>query len=705
MRVETGEPTDDIFAATSLGGRAYIQAKNSLNLGTSATSEFGKTVTQLADQYLACRDGDDGRTPLDPDNDRLVIAVGTGASGTVRESLRSVLDRVRDWPADKPLLDAASRDTEKNALKTTIAHINSSVTARDGHVPDDDELRRILSLITVSTYDFASADGAAQRAAVGLLRTSIVTDTNRAGDAWNALLAAVTANAAGQSGLDRHRAQKSCGARRSRSSPPAATARTSRPCAHAQPAPSPSSRTRRHRAERRPRQDHPRRPASAPQPGLQKSCLVVGDPGGGKSATMYEFALLAQAAGNDVVALAADQLDSGSLGSLRTELNLDHDVLDVLESWPTQRGVLLIDALDAARGDGTEQALLELIAAVRRHAPLWTVVASIRRFDLCYNHNLRSLFPLDDAVAGDPYLDHEFFDVSHFCVAHLSDGELAKLADLMPNVHGFLQNATDEMCHLVRTPFNLRLLAQLLDADIGHDELHPITTQLQLLDRYWQLRVLEPAATADLREALLRRVCELIVSTRSVRVHRADIQAEPTLLPALHDTLSLQVLVENAAADGTADRDILAFAHHVLLDYAAARVLLRHRDAATVTAALVDDRQMSIVIRPSLDLHLRWLWSRNDDHSDFWELVFAIAEQPDMEIATVVGTGVTAELARTLGDLVPLIAAIRSDDDARRVLGEQTLGHVLASVQTLDLGFVGAQAGPWAALAAELSTT
>jgi hypothetical protein len=706
VRVETGEPTDDTFAATSLGGRAYIQAKNSLDLGTPESSEFGKTITQLTEQYLTCRDGEDSRTPLDPDKDRLIIAVGTGASGTIRESLRTVLDRVRDWPADKPLLDAASGDAEQKALETTIAHINRAVAASDQHQPADDELRRILSLITVSTHDFAGYDGAAQRAALTLLSTSVVADTNRAGDAWNALHVVVTANAAGQSGLDRHRAQEIL----RRESIALVAPRSYREDIA-------TLRTRTDRtlvvladlADIALRDGRAKIAREAPQALLSltenTSCLVVGDPGGGKSATLYEFALLARATGADVVALAADQLDSGSLGSLRTELNLDRDVLDVLENWPTERGVLLIDALDAARGDGTQQALLDLIAAVRRHAPQWTVVASIRRFDLRHNHNIRSLFPAENAVAADPYVDPEFVDLSHFCVAQLSDGELAQLADVMPNVHAFLENATEQMHRLVRTPFNLRLLAQLLDADIAPDELHPITTQLQLLERYWQLRVLEPAATADLREALLRRVCELIVSTRSMRVHRADIQGEPALLPALNETLSLQLLVENTGADGTVDRDILGFAHHVLLDYAAARVLLRHRNATDVTAALVADRQMSIVIRPSLDLHLSWLWSRADEHDAFWELVFAIAEQPDMEIATVVGTSVAAELARTLDDLQPLIAAIRSEDNDRRVLGEKTLGHVLASVETLDLGFVGTHAGPWAALAAELSAT
>lgn len=705
VRIETSEPTDDIFASTSLGGRAYIQAKNSLDLGTSATSEFGKAVAQLAEQYLACRDGDDGRTQLDPDIDRLILAVGSGASGTVRESLRGVLDRVRTWPDDKPLLAVACSELEKKAVETTITHINRTVAARDGHSPADDELRRILSLIRVSVRDFAGDDGAAQREALHLLRASVVADNDRAGDAWNALLAGVTSNAAGQSGLDRHRAQDVL--RREsialiapasyREDIAALAAHTGRTLSVLEDLADIALRDGRAKIAR----DAPGALARLTE---NASCLVVGEPGGGKSATLYEFAQLAQSAGTDLVALAADQLDSGSLGSLRTELNLTHDILDVLENWPTERGILVIDALDAARGDGTQAALLDLIQAVRRHAPQWTVVASIRRFDLRHNHNVRNLFPLRDAVAYEPYVDAEFIALSHFCVAELTDTELAQLADLAPNVHVFLQNATDQMRRLVRTPFNLRLLAQLLDADIEPDELHPIATQLELLERYWQLRVLEPVETADLREALLRRVCELIVESRSMRVHRADIQSNPALLPALPEVLSLQLLVESTLDDGVVDRDILAFAHHVLLDYAAARLVLR-RDPASVAAMLAADKQMSIVIRPSLDLHLRWLWSRSADHSAFWDLVFAIAEQADMEIATIIGTSVAAEMARTLADLAPLIDAVRSDNLTRQTLGEQVLGHVLASVDTLDLGFVGAHAGPWAALAAELSST
>jgi hypothetical protein len=260
------------------------------------------------------------------------------------------------------------------------------------------------------------------------------------------------------------------------------------------------------------------------------------------------------------------------------------------------------------------------------------------------------------------------------------------------------------MRELARVPFNLRILAQLLDANVNPEELHPITTQLELLDRYWQLRVLEPQGQADAREALLRRVCQLIVDTRSMRVQRADIQAtDAALLPALADLLSSQVIVESTLADGAVDRDVITFGHHVLLDYAAARLLLR-RSARDVVAALATDRQMAVLIRPSLDLHLRWLWERNADHSAFWDLVLALVAEPRVpQLASIVGTGIAAEMTRTLDDLAPLVAALRSSDEVTRTRAETVLVNVLASVDALGFGFAGESAGPWAALAAELS--
>ncbi len=249
----------------------------------------------------------------------------------------------------------------------------------------------------------------------------------------------------------------------------------------------------------------------------------------------------------------------------------------------------------------------------------------------------------------------------------------------------------------------MRLLAQLLDANVDPTELRPIATQLELLERYWELRVLEPQASADAREALLRRVCELIVEHRSLRVQRAAIQAlDRALLATLPDILSAQVLVETILPTGDVDRDVIAFAHHVLFDYAAAHLLLGG-STGDVVDALERDRLTAVLIRPSLDMRLRSLWRRSPDRSPFWELALALAQRPELQIAMIVATSVAAELARTLDDLRPLVVAVRASDPAQRELGETVLGQVLASVDARGFGFVGADAGPWTVLAAELS--
>src|SRR4029077_1045082 len=109
--------------------------------------------------------------------------------------------------ADKPLLDAASNDQEKDALSKTIAHINRAFQTRDGADADDAELRQVLSLMYVFGRDFGGDDGSAQREALQSLRMSVLVDPTRAGDAWHALCNTTTDDTAGQSGVNLRAAQ------------------------------------------------------------------------------------------------------------------------------------------------------------------------------------------------------------------------------------------------------------------------------------------------------------------------------------------------------------------------------------------------------------------------------------------------------------------------------------------------------------------
>lgn len=605
---------------------------------------------------------------------------------------------MRNWPGDRPILDAPAGNEERNALTHTISQLQHAFSDRVGSEADDAELRQLLALIRVSSYEFGD-DGSTEHAALLLLRRSIVEDTNRAGDAWNALCRAAMRDTKGQSGMNRRAAQEvlrretiALQAPRSyRTDIAQLVADTETTLGMLQSLSDIPLRVGRAKIVRE-------APAELNRLAEQGSCVVVGDPGAGKSATLFELTDRLRASGADVVALAADRLDSGSLGLLRTELNLARGVVEVLAGWPTARGYLVIDALDAARGDKTQQALLDLIEGTRRHAGHWTIVVSIRRFDLRYNPRLRDLFPAQTTPPPE-YVDPEFPRVNHFSVALLSGGELDQLERLAPDIHAFLATAPADLRDLVRVPFNLRLLAELVDARVTPETLHPIRTHLELLDTYWTHRVLTPIDRGDDREMILRAACEAMVSSRSMLVNRADLHGGAVLA----ELLSAQLLIENTLPSGILDRSMLGFAHHVLFDYATARLLLR-RATADLVHMLTAGPDLPILIRPSLDLHLRWLWESDPSHRGFWELTFAMVREEGMrDIAVVVAANVAAEMTRVIDDLASVINAITSTDADDQQVGERVLRHVLFSAQVLNVPFGGDAAGPWTSLLAHLS--
>jgi hypothetical protein len=91
----------------------------------------------------------------------------------------------------------------------------------------------------------------------------------------------------------------------------------------------------------------------------------------------------------------------------------------------------------------------------------------------------------------------------------------------------------------------LRLLADLLDAGMTQDELKPVRTQVDLLDRYWLERIIRHDHQGDARELVLRRVVREMVSRRALRVARAAaVQNDAASGAFLDHLLSTHVLAE-----------------------------------------------------------------------------------------------------------------------------------------------------------------
>jgi hypothetical protein len=707
FRCEAKQPVDDLLVGTSDSGLVFCQIKRSLNLSPRPESDLASALDQFVRQFIACRNTSGGSSPtdrpLDPATDRLVLVTSSDSSEPIRIHLPNVLRRARNLTPGPALDEAATNDEERRAFSVVREHIRRSWQAILNAEPSEAELRQLLSLIRVHVLD-VDVGAPGEQEAKNLLRSVVLRDPDQADQAWNTLIASCTQCAAQRSGADRATLQRELlDAGFDLEVPRSYEEDIKRLRIHSQQ----TLGVLAHLAQIRVGSTTIRIPRACTQALRQAaeegSILVTGKPGAGKSGVLHDFVEALRGAGRDYVFLAVDRLASQSLGELREELGLEHELPEVLENWRgLQPAFLVIDALDAARADPAGKMVRDLIRLVLGNGGRWRVVASIRKFDLRYGIELQQLF------AGNPqtqFADAEFQRVRHLNVPRFSEEELTQIGLKSPPLQELITNALPELQDLLRVPFNLRLMAELLGGGVRLDELTPIRTQLELLDRYWRHQVVRSDGQGDAREAILREVCEQMVGARVLRADRAAV-ARPETSPLLNDLLSAQVLIEwQASPDAQPDRYILAFSHHVLFDYAVARLLFRG-NADSVIRRLAEDPEFVILIRPSLVLHFRRLWDSSADRHPFWDLTFrAIADPKIPEVGKLIGPAVAAELAMSVQDLEPLCGALEEHDEQKRGPAEEALRHLVGALLagTAAEILAGPNAGQWCELLERVS--
>jgi len=699
---ETPEPVDDLLVETSNKGRIFSQIKRRLNLTTGSNSDLASTLHQFVRQFINCRNASGGSRhkarPLDPARDRIVLITSSDSSEPIRTHLPNVLRRARNLNPDQKLNDAATNNKETEALSVIWNHIRRSWQALLNSEPSDEEFRQLLSLVRIHVLD-VEAEGKDEREAKNLLRSSILHEPDQADQAWHSLVTLCASYAAQHSGADRINLQKKL---------LDAGFDLKAPLSYEKDI----EKLRKYSQQTLNALDHlseirigsttiriPRACSEALRQAAESgSILVTGEPGAGKSGAIHDFVEWLIKKHRDYIFFAVDRLAAQSLGQLREELNLEHDLIEVLANWPgLQTAFLVIDALDAARAESTSKMVRDLIRQVAENGGRWRVVASIRKFDLRYGTEIQQLF------AGNPptqFIDPEFQKIRHLNIPRFSDDEISWIGSESPQLRALIAIAPPELCELLRVPFNLRIMGELLAGDIKVYELTPLKTQVNLLDRYWQHRVVRSEGYGDGREAILREICEQMVASRMLRVDRSTL-AHPNTSLLIKDLLSVQILVEwQASPEARPDRYSLAFSHHILFDYAVACLLFRG-DAGKVIRRLANDPDLVIFIRPSLVLHFRYLWDLSKDHCAFWDLIFRIIASPEIpEVGKLIGPTVAAELARSLQDIEPLCGALDENDGKKQKVAEKALHHLVGALLAGRRGetLAGSDAGPWCEL-------
>ncbi len=684
---EVDQPVDDLVLTATDGGAVFAQVKRTVNLSVRSSSRIASAIDQFVRQFLEWRTAKETEVPADPAQGRLILAVGTSTPSTVRVTLREALDRLRALPGDEMPRAGLNRD-QGRAIEVIAAHVRASWVAETGSDPGDDDIRALMRLMHVQAVEVGQGERD-EGLAKTILRSNVLVSPGQASQAWSLLI---------DEGQRLIRTRAEANLPRLRDVLSSADVPVDAPTSYRD-----DIRRLRDHSDRVARMlaDHADIRLGSATVRVQRpyvpvlrdaadfgSVLVVGEPGAGKSGVVFSLFETMNDGGRDVVLFAAQNPPFSSLGSLRDDLQLDRDVVDVLANWPgQQRAVLLVDALDAARTDESAQALRTLIREVQRCADRWSVIVTIREYDARYSSELDSIFrgtPPDGPVP--PLGGPEFSQIRHVVIGRLTDDELRQVGETgAESLAALISSAPEDVTELLRVPFNLWLAAELLNGGAEPQAIRSAGSQLALLDLYWGERVLRRPSPRDglTREAVLRDVVRSMVRRRALHTD-SDSVATVAAGPHIADLLSAGVIVEWQPNQHHPPRTAtLEFSHHMLFDYAVARLLLRV-SVARFLDVLEKDPAIVLLGRPSLVMHFHHLWATavpGKPPKEFWEAVLAVCRSPVIpEIGKLVGPGVAAEMGMVIDEFEPLLGALMDPNDSVREAAERALAHCVRAL-------------------------
>lgn len=650
LQCETGDALDDVVVRLEGGGAIYTQCKTRPSLTMATDSLLGKALKQVVDLYVHY-----GRGVLSTTPNVALLAVAEDAPRSIDalEAACRMFDHGGVWDT----VIAQVPQDKRDALALFEAHVRAAWASHRTDSPASDDLVALARLFRIRRFaeDATSADW---RETFQLLGRRLF-GGEEAGEAPMAALLGLT------------RKFISTGAPVDRGG----LLRALRAVGHVDvtsPAYDQDIATLlAYSCEERKRlRKHTRLPLGDGIP-VHRDCLeplltavhggsllVTGEPGAGKTGALLNLAdRLAETPG-PMIFLSVERFSGFDKRSdFRTELGLDHDPMEVLAAWPgAEPGVLILDALDASRGGPSESVIASFIAdAVAKVGDRWSVVASIRSFDLRNGQRFREIMP--GSPPDQDFVEMDMTNVRHFRVPRLSPGELSEVSAVSPLLRDLEATAPQKLRDLLRNIFNLSLAAELLGAGVAAQSIRTVSTQSELIQRYEEIRL--PSQTL---QRAVKAAVTLMVRRRQMTVRTVDIEND-----AVEEVCKAGVLV--------AAGDRVAFAHHVLFDHIAGRFYLAWDDIDVLREQLAGDSSTGLLLGPALRFALEHIWREDrPGRITTWRFLadLAAVSKPDPVVMSIAlrTAAERVEIPTDVDGLCAMIAAAGGAQSFARLLSQ-----------------------------------
>lgn len=667
LQMEAMSPVDDIVVQVSDGGVWFINVKTTVSISTQSQSPLSSVIDQFVRQWIEGVSDRASPRRFDILRDRLVLVTKPSSSRSLVKCVSPVIQRIVDGAVAHLTTPPTYSDGETAAFDALDALLKFHWERHTGEVPNRQALNELISCIRLIEFEIAGPTAAAintmlssvvasddlSKAMPALVRGCLEFSRRRSGGDKETLRALLRE--------DRVRLQQSTyltDFTRLQEMTVHALADMSRYASIRIPVSDTSIQLRRICSE-----------ALLDTAKRGQSCLIIGDPGAGKSGALQIAAQELLSLGRVVLLIQVDQLVGTTLAELQHEFSLSQPLINTLTEWrPNENPILMIDALDASRGTGSEPAVRSLISEVRKRAPHWTVIASIRKFDLRYGSQYHRLFegqPVDDRFA-----DPEFLRVCHINIPRLGPDEIGEVRSKWPALDRIAQASGPQFNSLLSSPFNLFLLGRILKDDASAASL--AKTQLDLLELFWSRRVENDAfvvveESAQVMDGLLRKMLQ----NRRLTALNSDVASNH--LQAVDRLLHDGILYQPRSTR------VLSFAHHVLFDYALAHLVFLRDDAKFIDDELLEATQDVLLVAPAIVLALRMVWER--DIGQFWNVSLSLAADDRLgSFIHSLPSRVAAEATVAPTDIAQLVHAIQQSSKPAIFLAQHLLSAVLAGV-------------------------
>ena len=418
---------------------------------------------------------------------------------------------------------------------------------------------------------------------------------------------------------------------------------------------------------------------------MRGSGVILGPPGVGKTFLLKSYCDSLLQTGVPCLFLPIDKLGANSEADLQIALGLQTDLASYLKTQDRQTDhppVLVIDAFDAARSEFAQRFVLGLIQRLREAlSDRWRIIVSVRAYDAKKSAALQQLF--SPVLNGPASFQDPDIPCRHFQVQPLTDEEVRRVIETIPRLPAIYEAARPDFRVLLRIPFNLWLVEQLLLGSDTVTELTDVRSEIGLLYLFWRHRVEHASSSTDLA-AMLTRVTSRMVTDRTLAVRVADVY----LLGAgftWHSLLSSEIL------EVSPDKQRISFCHNILFDYAVSVLLIEDQPEAAC-AFLAEDPSRPLFLRPSLDYYFTQLWHVRPEV--FWTVLWFMLRSSQTHVrvyARLVPMSVMAREAREVVQLEPLLRALAVPSAA----GSTAMLHLLQVVKGL---FTGQRDALWSAV-------